>query len=181
MTTPLLPLRRPVTSRFHRAMQRFGSTGAMPWINARLARYLDRGLLRLSGGRWTLLGQLAGLPVVALTTIGARSGLPRRSFVVALPDGDTLVVVASNWGERGHSSWYYNLRAYPVAYVTAGGQTRRVVAREAGPEELARLQKLGDAVYLGYAAYRRRAGTRPLPIMILSAAPESASVPGPGA
>ena len=82
---------------------------------------------------------LSGLPVVMLTTTGARTGQQRTLPVIAVPDGDNLVVIASNWGQRRHPAWYHNLRAHPEATVTVGGVSRRVRAHEAVGEERDRL------------------------------------------
>ena len=63
-----------------------------------------------------------------VTTTGAKTGQPRMMPVVAVPDGDHLMALGSNWGQRQHPAWYYNLRAHPTATVTVGGVPRRVQA-----------------------------------------------------
>jgi deazaflavin-dependent oxidoreductase (nitroreductase family) len=75
--------------------------------------HLDRPVLRLSRGRYSLTRLLAGLPVVTVTTIGAKSGQPRSLPLVALPDGEHVILIASNYGQKHHPAWYYNLRAHP--------------------------------------------------------------------
>jgi deazaflavin-dependent oxidoreductase (nitroreductase family) len=139
----------------------------MPWINARVLHHLDMALLHRTRGHCALPALLAGLPLITLTTIGARSGRRRSSPLVGLPDGENIVVVASNFGERRHPGWYHNLRANPTATISAGGREGRFTAREATPAERDRLWRMGDAIYRGYAAYRRRAGGRSIPILIL--------------
>ena len=56
-----------------------------------------RAVYRLTGGR--LLGRVAGMPVLLLTTTGRRSGRARTTPLTYFEDGDELVVVASNGGE----------------------------------------------------------------------------------
>src|ERR1700683_4643415 len=79
-------------------------------------------LYRPSRGR--LFGQIAGTPVLLLTTVGRRSGQPRTVPVVYLPDGKRLVVIGSNAGHRAAPAWSLNLEANPVAEVEVGGERR---------------------------------------------------------
>jgi deazaflavin-dependent oxidoreductase (nitroreductase family) len=60
-----------------------------------------------------------------LATTGAKTGQQRVWPVLGVPDGDNLVVMASNWGQHHHAAWYYNLRAHPEATITVGGHTAR--------------------------------------------------------
>lgn len=66
------------------------------------------------GGRWT------GVPLLLLTTIGARSGLPRTTPLgYCMVDG-RMVVIASYNGAPNHPAWYTNLVANPTVTVEAG-------------------------------------------------------------
>src|SRR2546421_1818427 len=66
-------------------------------------------LLRLTRGRlrrsWLFA---AGQPVLALTTVGRRSGLPRSTAVACFTDGDDLVVAGMNLGLPRHPAWALN-------------------------------------------------------------------------
>jgi deazaflavin-dependent oxidoreductase (nitroreductase family) len=144
------------------------ATAPVSWLYARVLHRLDRLSYRLTRGRHTLSSWLSGLPVVMLTTTGARTGRQRTSPVIAVPDGDNLVVIGSNWGQRQHPGWYYNLLAHPEATVTVGGVSRRVRARAAAGEERDRLWQRDLEVYPGRRAYARRAGKRPIPVVVLA-------------
>ena len=163
-----MPISAPRPNRFYRFNQWLASTRPVAWIFARVLHHLDGLVLRLSGNRWTAGGLLTGLPMLTLTTKGARSGRPRSVPLVALFDGDEIVVIASNWGQGHHPAWYYNLRAHPEARVLCRGQIGSFTAREATDAERERYWQMANAEYLGYAAYRRRAGKRSLPIMVLT-------------
>lgn len=163
-----MAIRAPRANRFYRFNQWLASTRPMAWLYARLLHHIDGAVLRLSGGRWTAGGVLTGLPMLTLTTKGAKSGRPRSVPLVALHDGDEIVVIASNWGQGHHPAWYYNLRAHPEARVVLQGRIGTFIAREATDAEREHYWQMADAEYLGYAAYRRRAGPRRLPIMILT-------------
>ena len=139
------------------------ATAPMSWLYARALHHLDRLSYRRTRGRHTLSSWLSGLPVVMLTTTGAKTGQPRTSPVIAVPDGDYLVVIASNWGRRQHTAWYHNLRAHPEATVTMGGVSRRVQAHEATGQERDRLWQHDLEVYPGRTPYDRRAAHRRIP------------------
>lgn len=122
---------------------------------------------RASGGR--VLGRVAGMPVLLLTTTGRRTGTARTTPLTYFRDGDDLLVVGSNGGEERAPGWLLNLRAHPEATVTIGSERHEVTARTAGAEERARLWPAIVATYPGYAAYERRT-TRPIPVVVLARA-----------
>jgi deazaflavin-dependent oxidoreductase (nitroreductase family) len=159
-------------NRIQRFVRRSAAMPPMSWLNARVLHHIDRLTYRLIRGRHTVSSWLSGLPVVILITIGAKSGQERSSPVLAVPDGDNLVVVASNWGQPHHPAWYHNLRAHPTATVTVGGVARRVQAREATGEERERLWQLDLRVYPARATYERRAARR-IPVMVLAPVDDS--------
>lgn len=57
--------------------------------------------------------RIAGLPLLLLTTYGARSGARRRTLLAWMPDGDGWLVFASAGGAARHPGWYYNLARTP--------------------------------------------------------------------
>jgi deazaflavin-dependent oxidoreductase (nitroreductase family) len=73
-------------------------------------------------------GPFAASPLLLLTTIGARSGLPRTSPLMYIPDGDHLLVLASNYGAPKHPDWYHNLLVHPNVTVEVGSETFRATA-----------------------------------------------------
>ena len=68
-------------------------------------------------------GPLAGRPLLLLTTIGAKSGQRRTTPLMYVPDGDRLLVIASNAGATNHPDWYRNLLAHPQVSVEVGADT----------------------------------------------------------
>ncbi|MGE5635989.1 MAG: nitroreductase family deazaflavin-dependent oxidoreductase [Nocardioidaceae bacterium] len=122
---------------------------------------------RLTRGRHTLASLVSGLPVVTLTTTGARSGEPRTVPVLGLPTPDGVAVIASNWGQRRHPDWYHNLRANPVGQITVGGVTRRFRAEEATGEERDRIWEEGLRIYPGWGQYEARASHRRFTVFVL--------------
>jgi deazaflavin-dependent oxidoreductase (nitroreductase family) len=90
-----------------------------------------------------------------------------------MPDGEDLLVIASNYGQNRHPSWYHNLKAHPRARVTVDGETREVEAAEVSdPAEKERIFEHATRVALVFAAYRERTDRvgRTIPIMRLTPA-----------
>ena len=130
-----------------------------------------RAVYRLTRGR--LLGRVAGMPVLLLTTTVRRSGRARTTPLTYFESGADLVIVASNGGEDRPPAWWLNLRDDPHATVTIGTRTQHVTARAATEEEYARLWPTITSTHAGYAAYALRT-TRPIPVMLLSGTKENA-------
>src|ERR1039458_6918598 len=82
-----------------RRMRLLAGTRPMAWLFARVLHHLDGPVLRRSAGRHSVSSALTGLPVVELTTVGARSGQPRTLPILGVPDTNRLVLVASNYGQ----------------------------------------------------------------------------------
>jgi deazaflavin-dependent oxidoreductase (nitroreductase family) len=154
-----------------RGMRLLAGTRPMAWLFARVLHHLDGPVMRHSSGRHSVSSALTGLPIVELTTVGARSGQPRTLPIVGVPDGDRLVLIASNYGQQRNPAWYYNLKANPRCSTVFRGQRREMDAYEAEGEERQRLWELDLSVYPPRDQYARRAGNRRIPVMVLQPAP----------
>jgi deazaflavin-dependent oxidoreductase (nitroreductase family) len=150
-----------------RALRRFAASGPGSWLFARILHRIDRPVHRLTRGRYTLASLLSGIPVVMLTTTGARSGQPRSVPVLGIPSNGGLAVVASNFGQDRHPGWYHNLQSHPDAEVVVDGVHRRVHAVEAEGERRAEIWQQGLRVYPGFAQYERRASNRRISVWVL--------------
>jgi deazaflavin-dependent oxidoreductase (nitroreductase family) len=140
----------------------------LAWCYIRALHHLDRGVYRLTRERATFSSWVAGLPIVMLTTTGAKTGRRCTLPLVALPEGERLVVIASNYGQSSNPAWYYNLRANPRATVCFEGVTREMVARELEGAERERHYARGIEIYPGWTQYRKRASHRRIPVMELT-------------
>jgi deazaflavin-dependent oxidoreductase (nitroreductase family) len=110
---------------------------------------------------------LGGRPGIILETIGRRSGTPRRVVLTYLPDGERIVVIASNYGREGHPAWYHNIEAEPGVTIIAKRVQRPYRARIAvGEERVSYLRATDDATYGVYAAYARKT-SREIPVVVL--------------
>jgi deazaflavin-dependent oxidoreductase (nitroreductase family) len=88
-----------------------------------------------------------------------------------VPDGDRLVLVASNYGQQHNPAWYYNLKANPRCSTAFRGKRHDMEAYEAEGEERQRLWELDVSVYPPRNHYAQRAGNRRIPVMVLQPAP----------
>jgi deazaflavin-dependent oxidoreductase (nitroreductase family) len=68
----------------------------------------------------TLIGQLAGAPILLLTTTGARTGRRHATPLGYVHDGKRHIVAASKAGAPANPDWYANLLANPAARVETG-------------------------------------------------------------
>ena len=156
-------------SGWQRWLQRIGMSRAGAMVFSKIAHPIDRALMRVSGNRLSAPGLFFGLPAILLTTTGAKSGLPRTLPVVGIPDGEQILLIASNWGQAHHPGWCHNLRANPTAVVEFNGHTGNYAAQEIGdPDEYARCWQKAVAVYPGYNAYKQRTGGRVIPVFRLT-------------
>ena len=114
-------------------------------------------------------GELGGLPVIILTTTGARSGNTRKNPVMRVEQDGVYAAIASYAGNPENPQWYRNLLARPYATVQDGPRIRRVRAREVFDEEKQGWWAVADALNPNYARYRASAG-RDIPILALEPA-----------
>jgi deazaflavin-dependent oxidoreductase (nitroreductase family) len=137
------------------------------WFAVRVAPGIDRLLMRLSRGRLSIT---VGFPTLILTTTGAKTGLPRATPLIFLPQGEQILIVASNGGGARHPGWYHNLVANPLVSVFAYGATRQYRARVLDGAEREAAWRAMAALYPGYVAYQERTGGRTIPVVVLTPA-----------
>ena len=153
-----------------RAVRRFASSGPGSWVFARVAHRLDKPLYRATDGRHTVASLIAGLPILMLTTTGAKSGQLRTVPVVGLPTDDGVAVIASNYGQEKQPAWFHNLRKNPDAEVGMDERTWKVHAVEVEGERRDRIWQEALRVYPGYSTYEKRAAHRKIHVFVLEPA-----------
>jgi deazaflavin-dependent oxidoreductase (nitroreductase family) len=151
---------------FQRLIHRFLMLKPVSAFLAIALHHADTFLLRITNNRHTVT-EIVGLPILQLTTIGAKSGLPRQSVLVGLQDGEKIALIASNFGRAHHPGWYYNLKANPECKVLWNGRSGTYIAREAEGEEREKYWQLALSYYTGYEKYKSRAAHRHIPVMVM--------------
>ncbi len=128
---------------------------------------LDKAVTRISGGSVHLIPE-ALLPQLTLTSVGRRSGIARATPLLYVRDGEDFVVIASNFGQKHHPAWSYNLEANPEAEVLLG--TRRIPIRAArlSDADRDRLWPSIVAVWPAYDDYIGWAGDRTIKLYRLT-------------
>ncbi|MFJ5723238.1 nitroreductase family deazaflavin-dependent oxidoreductase [Streptomyces sp. NPDC093149] len=112
---------------------------------------------------------LRGLPVIILTTRGARSGKIRKTPLMRVEHDGTYAVVASQGGAPKHPVWYHNLVADPRVELQDGPVRQDMNAREVtGEEKAAWWQRAVDA-FPDYADYQLKTD-RQIPVFVLEPA-----------
>ena len=142
----------------HRLVRSGAGTRIGGWIFSRSLRHLDDLVGRLSQGRQSAPGLLAGLAVLDVTTTGRKSGQRRTSHLIATPYDGTLALLGTNFGQPSTPAWVLNLEADPRATITFRNVSREVTARPATPAEADEIFALAGRFYPGYVSYRRRIG-----------------------
>ncbi|GAA5188810.1 hypothetical protein GCM10023322_40340 [Rugosimonospora acidiphila] len=118
----------------------------------------------------TVGGHFAGMPLLLLTTTGARTGRPRTTALRYLPDGARYVVVAANAGAHRHPDWFHNLTAHPAVTVEVGAETFAATAVLTTGEQRDALIERIVADSPNFVAYQA-ATAREIPVVLLDRRP----------
>lgn len=132
-------------------------TRVFRWVAPRAMPPIERVIAVLSGRSVQLSSLL--VPSLILTTIGAKSGLPRDSVLMYTADGRGNAIVAStSFARDRHPAWTYNLLAHPHAEISVRGRRYAVRASliEGDARELA--WRRIEHQWPGYRAYERESG-----------------------
>ena len=152
---------------FQKMFLRFYMLRAVTAIWPSIQHPLDRLAFKLTKGRYSVSEILSGVPVIQLTTSGAKTREARTMPLVSMFDGDKIALIASNFGQKRNPGWYYNLKANPECEVQFHGSSSKYIARETAGEEREKYWQLAVSYYKGYELYKIRAAHRQIPVMIL--------------
>ncbi|UIN29975.1 nitroreductase family deazaflavin-dependent oxidoreductase [Microbacterium binotii] len=101
-------------------------------------------------------GELRGVPIIVLTTVGAKSGGLRKTALMRVEhDGDYLVV-ASKGGAPEEPAWGNNIRKHPHVELQDGAVKRDYTARELEGDERELWWERAVAVWPDYAVYQTK-------------------------
>ncbi|MCV7419988.1 nitroreductase family deazaflavin-dependent oxidoreductase [Mycobacterium yunnanensis] len=154
---------------YDRIVDSFLRTRVGGWTNLHVMTPVDARLMRWTGGRLsTAFGSKFGPHAVLLRSTGAKTGHLREVPLVATPDGDDWILIASATGQARNPAWYHNLKANPHCSLLVPHRGRiDCVARETTGPERHRAWDAANRHYGGYATYQARTD-RAIPVMILS-------------
>jgi F420H(2)-dependent quinone reductase len=133
------------------------------WVREQVERYEGSG-----GTEGLTLGD-GGLPVIILTSLGARSGKVRKNPLMRVEHDGVYVAVASQGGAPTHPTWYHNLKAHPLVELQDGPTRHDMTARELDGAEYAVWWERAVAAYPSYADYQTKTDRR-IPVFALEPA-----------
>jgi deazaflavin-dependent oxidoreductase (nitroreductase family) len=123
-------------------------------------------------------GKVAGgytrMPVLLLTTRGARTGRRHTTPLAYSRDGERLVVIASKGGSPTNPDWYHNLVANPQVTVEVGAEKFEAWASVLQGDERDRAFRQQAAEMPFFADYEKRT-PRKIPVIALARARSSLS------
>jgi deazaflavin-dependent oxidoreductase (nitroreductase family) len=113
-----------------------------------------------------------GIPVIIVTTRGARTGKLRKIALMRVEHGGEYALVASMGGAPKNPVWYANLLADPTAVTIQDGPAPfDAVVREVHGAERDEWWARAVAVYPPYDEYQART-ERTIPVLVASPAPQ---------
>lgn len=113
---------------------------------------------------------IMNMPVVILTTRGAKSGKIRKSPLMRVEHEGRYAVVASLGGAPKHPLWYHNVVADPRVELQDGPVRQDMTAREVTGEEKAVWWERAVAAFSYYAGYQKKT-EREIPLFVLEPSP----------
>lgn len=112
---------------------------------------------------------LRGRPIVVLTTLGAKTGMLRKTALMRVEHDGDYVVVASKGGAPEHPVWHHNLSAHPLCELHDMASKHDYRARLLEGEERALWWDRACAVWPDYANYQLKT-ERVIPLWVLERA-----------
>ncbi|MER6078258.1 nitroreductase family deazaflavin-dependent oxidoreductase [Streptomyces sp. NPDC001833] len=123
-------------------------------------------LYESSGGKEGTTLMDTGMPVILLTTLGAKSGKIRKTPLMRVEHDGAYAVVASQGGAPKHPVWYFNIKSHPVVELQDGPVKQDMTAREVTGAEKAAWWERAVAAYPPYAEYQEKT-SREIPVFVL--------------
>jgi deazaflavin-dependent oxidoreductase (nitroreductase family) len=111
---------------------------------------------------------LRGMPIIVLTTVGAKSAKLRKTSLMRVEHDGEYAVVASLGGAPKHPVWYFNIVANSHVELQDGPVKRDYRAREVTGDEKAVWWERAVAAFPDYADYKVKTD-REIPVFVLTA------------
>lgn len=111
-------------------------------------------------------GDLVGIPVIIVTTVGRKSGKLRKTPLMRVEHEGSYAAVASQGGAPTHPVWYWNIKAHPHVEVRDRDRVGDYTARELSGAERDEWWERAVAVYPDYRDYQEKTD-RTIPVFVL--------------
>jgi deazaflavin-dependent oxidoreductase (nitroreductase family) len=134
------------------------------WVRDQVAEYEASGGTRAN----TLLD--TGMPIIVVTSRGAKSGKLRKNPLMRVEHDGTYALVASKGGAPEQPEWFYNLVAHPdEVAIQDGPEPFAVTVRQIEGDEREEWWERAVNVYPPYAEYQQRTDRR-IPVFLAARA-----------
>ncbi|EWM09905.1 MULTISPECIES: nitroreductase family deazaflavin-dependent oxidoreductase [unclassified Kutzneria] len=110
--------------------------------------------------------ELRGVPIIVVTSVGAKSGKLRKSPVMRVEHDGVYAAVASYGGAPKHPVWYHNFKANPLVEVQDKTVKKDYRARELEGAERELWWDRAVQVWPDYAEYTKKTD-RLIPVFVL--------------
>lgn len=110
--------------------------------------------------------EMRGMPVILLTTVGAKSGKLRKTPLMRVEHDGKYAAVASLGGAPKNPVWYYNIVANPHLELQDGPVKQDMMAREVTGQEKSQWWERAVAAFPDYADYQKKTD-REIPVFVL--------------
>ncbi len=130
------------------------------WVREQVELYESSGGIRGTTLRDT------GLPVIVVTSVGAKSGATRKTPLMRVERDGQYLLVASQGGAPDHPKWYFNLKNNPAnVRIQDGPDSFEVNVRELHGSERDDWWTYAVTVFANYADYQSKT-EREIPIFL---------------
>jgi len=118
-----------------------------------------------SGGQQR--ADMNGMPIIVLTSVGARSGMLRKTALMRVEHEGEYLVVASLGGAPKHPVWYWNVTKHPHVELQDGAERHDYDVRELAGDERETWWARAVEAFPPYADYAVKTD-RVIPILLLT-------------
>ena len=129
------------------------------WVREQVASY--------EGSNGTSGNTMRGMPVIILTTLGAKSGKLRKTPLMRVEHNGEYAAVASLGGAPTNPVWYHNIVSHPQVDLRDGPMVQTMTAREVTGQEKATWWERCVAAFPDYADYQTKTD-RQIPVFVLT-------------
>lgn len=112
-------------------------------------------------------GSMRGMPIIVLTSVGAKSGKLRKTPLMRVEHDGEYAVVASLGGAPQNPVWYYNLKKNPHVELQDGPTKKDYQAREVTGDEKRVWWDRAVEAFPDYADYQKKTD-RQIPVFVLT-------------
>ncbi len=129
------------------------------WVREQVETY------ERTGGREANTLRDTGIPIVIITSRGAKSGKLRKFALMRVEHDGEYALVASKGGSPEHPGWYHNLVAAPLVEIQDGPTPQDYTTAIVDGDERAAWWERAVGVYPPYAEYAERTD-RQIPVFV---------------